>query len=96
LIEKLKNAQNPHEKNIQASFDALQAYLVNSLDGAFLWDTNIKQLFESIASSKSETLWYRDVLFKYFLTMEQLQENMKEYQELTRLAGLAITEMCDS
>ncbi len=51
----------------------------------------MEQLVETIASSKSETLWHRDILFKYFLTMEQLQENMKEYQELMNLAGMFAT-----
>lgn len=49
---------------------------------------DMEQLVETISSSKSETLWHRDILFKYFLTMEQLQENMKEYQKLMSLAGI--------
>lgn len=49
----------------------------------------MEQLVETISSSKPETLWHRDTLFQYFLTMEKLQENMKEYQELMSLAGMS-------
>ena len=50
----------------------------------------MEQLVETISSTKPETLWHRDTLFQYFLTMEKLQENMKEYQELMNLAGMRI------
>jgi hypothetical protein len=52
----------------------------------------MEQLVETISSSKPETLWHRDTLFQYLLTMEKLQENMKEYQELMNLAGTCKSE----
>lgn len=47
----------------------------------------MEEIVETIATSKNETLWPRDLLFKYLVQMAQLQENMKEYEDLTNLAG---------
>lgn len=99
-IEQLKSQQDPNERNkdasLQDTFLALKNYLSSRPDGTFQWDKNMEQLVETISSSKSETLWNRDILFKYFLTMEQLQENMKEYQKLMSLAALALCDIHDS
>jgi len=99
-ILKIKAEQELHiDANVpsyQETFVALKAYLSNRPDGTFVWDKDMEQIVETIAATKSETLWHRDILFKYFLTMEQLQENMKEYQELMNLAALALCDIHDS
>lgn len=102
-VEKIMKIRAEQEANMDANapsyhetFVALKAYLANRPDGTFQWDKNMEQIVETIAATKSETLWHRDILFKYFLTMEQLQENMKEYQELMNLAALALCDLHDS
>jgi len=42
---------------------------------------------------KTEHIWPRDVLFSYLQTMEKLQNNIKEYQDLQYLAGVALHEL---
>lgn len=39
----------------------------------------------SVAGKQNETMWPKDTLFKFLIAMENLQENMKEYQELNLL-----------
>jgi len=99
-VEAIRNikeeANNNTGPSFQGTFLALKSYLATRPDGSFQWDKNMEQLVETIVATKSETLWHRDILFKYFLTMEQLQENMKEYQELTNLAALALCNLHDT
>ncbi len=50
--------------------------------------SDMETLVETIATSKSETMWNRDILLQYFLTMEKLQENMKELSPRTQFKKL--------
>eukprot|EP01112_Ceratiomyxa_fruticulosa_P012269 TRINITY_DN3389_c0_g1_i2.p1 TRINITY_DN3389_c0_g1~~TRINITY_DN3389_c0_g1_i2.p1 ORF type:complete len:573 (+),score=116.85 TRINITY_DN3389_c0_g1_i2:221-1939(+) len=95
------NAQHtqPHPATLQESFAIIQSYLAQRSDasqGVFRYDKAMERLLDTLANSKTETLWHRDTLFKYLLAMEQLQENMKKYQELLNLATLALSEIHDS
>ena len=46
--------------------------------------------------NSAETMWPRDTLFEYLQTMEKLQENMQEYQELQHIAACALFEIAES
>eukprot|EP00899_Mesostigma_viride_P012119 jgi/Mesvir1/20908/Mv07981-RA.5 len=58
--------------------------------GSAKWVSLIKQLNAAIAQVPHDTLWPRDTLFKYYETMEALQENFREYHELQRAVVDAI------
>ena len=62
---------------------------------ALQWQEIVQKTLLTLKSRRQETLWPRDTLFKYLQTMEQLQENMKEYQELRYLAACALYEVYD-
>eukprot|EP01029_Cantina_marsupialis_P023209 TRINITY_DN575195_c1_g2_i1.p1 TRINITY_DN575195_c1_g2~~TRINITY_DN575195_c1_g2_i1.p1 ORF type:complete len:455 (-),score=72.32 TRINITY_DN575195_c1_g2_i1:208-1572(-) len=60
------------------------------------WAKTVKGTLPSLASNrKGETQWPRDTLFHYYRTLETLQENMKEYEELQLLAVNALTDIFD-
>ena len=40
------------------------------------------ETLHALADSTAETMWPRDTLFEYLQLMENLQENMKEYEEV--------------
>eukprot|EP01086_Lenisia_limosa_P005241 TRINITY_DN21660_c0_g1_i1.p1 TRINITY_DN21660_c0_g1~~TRINITY_DN21660_c0_g1_i1.p1 ORF type:complete len:294 (-),score=29.46 TRINITY_DN21660_c0_g1_i1:178-1008(-) len=48
------------------------------------------------AVERVETAWPRDTLFRYFQSIEALQENMREYRELQVLAAAALHEFHDT
>jgi len=54
---------------------------------------NSLNLFSSSSQDHGTTLWPRDTLLDYLQTMERLQENMKEYQELEQLATAALLDI---
>ena len=60
------------------------------------WETVGEKALASLVSKTSSTLWPRDTLFKYFQTMDRLQENMKEFQELQNLGALALLNIHDT
>eukprot|EP00736_Rhodelphis_marinus_P001469 Rmarinus@m.27381 len=64
-------------------------------EGAQL-ENMVMQMIGELKSRRVETLWPRDTLFKYFQLMEQLQENMKEYQELQLLLAWTLHEINDT
>ncbi|KAJ3105736.1 Golgi apparatus membrane protein TVP23 A [Phlyctochytrium bullatum] len=60
------------------------------------WEATVAETLTALASTRSETMWPRDTLFKYLQLMENLQENMKEYEELQLLATSALLEIHDT
>ncbi|KAI9140414.1 Ion transport protein-domain-containing protein [Paraphysoderma sedebokerense] len=60
------------------------------------WEQTVDETLQAFGTVKGETLWPRDTLFKYFQVMESLQENMKEFEELQRLANGVLLEIFDS
>ncbi|ORY61817.1 hypothetical protein LY90DRAFT_505530 [Neocallimastix californiae] len=54
------------------------------------WENTISNTLNGLLSKQKETIWPRDTLFKYLQIMENLQENMKEYQELQLIAAKLI------
>jgi cation channel sperm-associated protein 2 len=59
------------------------------------WVRVVQSTLEGLKTEKKEYVWSRDALFEYLTTMEQLQNNMREYQELQYLASVAIFAMCE-
>jgi cation channel sperm-associated protein 2 len=51
------------------------------------WDEMVHENLKALSTDPVQTLWPRDTLFKYYQLMEQLQENMEEYNELQQLIG---------
>jgi len=60
-------------------------------DKADAWQRFVMQSIKVFQDQDpGSTLWPRDTLLEYLQTMERLQENMKEFQELQHLASLAL------
>lgn len=76
--------------------DRIQKLLSASTGVSKGWEKTVAETLQGLASRKEETMWPRDSLFKYFQCMENLQENMKEYQELQSLATWTLLELHDS
>jgi len=51
------------------------------------WENTISNTLQGLLGKQKDTTWPRDTLFRYLQIMENLQENMKEYQELQLIAG---------
>ncbi|KAJ3194688.1 hypothetical protein HK101_002162 [Irineochytrium annulatum] len=81
----LRRAINEVRKDTDV-LQSIQRLLVASHGISKGWETTVAETLTSFAASKSETMWPRDTLFKYLQLMENLQENMKEYEELQLLA----------
>ena len=67
-----KNSRAVNE-NDTAEFDMTQ------------WELAIQMHMDKVKGSPKESLWPRDVLFKYYQLMERIQENLQERQEIIRL-----------
>lgn len=66
--------------------ETIQKVLVASYGISKGWETTVQETLGALAGKQLETMWPRDTLFRYFQIMENLQENMKEYQELQLMA----------
>ncbi|KAJ3211479.1 Cation channel sperm-associated protein 2 [Dinochytrium kinnereticum] len=80
----------------QDILQSIQKLLVASHGMSRGWEATVGETLAGLASSQSETMWPRDTLFKYLQLMENLQENMKEYEELQLLASCALLEIHDT
>ena len=67
---------------------------VNELDTAEFditqWELAIQMHMDKMKGFPKESLWPRDVLFKYYQLMERIQENLQERQEIIRLFSLCM------
>lgn len=53
------------------------------------WDDFVRAFFHrDIQLAVGESLWPRDTLLKYYLQMCMLQENLREYQQISLLTGI--------
>ncbi|EPZ34913.1 hypothetical protein ROZALSC1DRAFT_28316 [Rozella allomycis CSF55] len=60
------------------------------------WEKTVTETLNALYSTSiGDTYWPRDTIFRYFRTMETLQENMKEYQELQSLMVQALLDLHD-
>ncbi|KAI8841297.1 hypothetical protein BC829DRAFT_446759 [Chytridium lagenaria] len=82
-INELKDMDKDHD-----ILQSIQKLLVASHGMSRGWEATVAETLMALASSQSETMWPRDTLFKYLQLMENLQENMKEYEELQLLASV--------
>ena len=60
------------------------------------WQKTVVENLENLAKEEATFCWPRDSLFRYFLMMEAMQENLKERQELMNLATEAVLHVADS
>lgn len=74
----------------------IQKLIKESYGSSASWEKNVSEALKSLTVNVKEVDWPRDTLFKYFQTMQELQENMREFQELDRLATLMLLEMHES
>jgi hypothetical protein len=59
------------------------------------WDITVTETIQALSNKQVNAIWPRDTLFKYLQLMEDLQENLREYEELQYLATCAILNMHD-
>ncbi|KAJ3413290.1 Exportin-2 [Chytridiales sp. JEL 0842] len=76
--------QKPNGKDTDV-LQTIQKLLVASHGISKGWESTVAETLTVLADSKAETMWPRDSLFQYLQLMENLQENMKEYEELQLL-----------
>ncbi len=82
------NETNNGRNEVDAVLNSVQVMLAENNVLTRGWDQKIQETIKLLATAKiGETVWPRDTLFAFLQTMEELQENMKEYQELSNLAG---------
>ena len=60
------------------------------------WNEMVHENLKALAANPVQTLWPRDTLFKYYELLEQLQENVEEYEELQKLAVQCLLKLQDS
>lgn len=80
-------------EGIEDMIKNIQKVIKESYGSSSSWEKNISDALKSLTDNHKESDWPRDTLFKYFQTMQELQENMREFQELDRLATVMILEM---
>eukprot|EP00948_MAST-09A_sp_MAST-9A-sp1_P000879 g879.t1 len=83
------------EKKNNSPYESARALTKKTKDPD-LWHREVENVLATLKDSRSETLWHRDTLFEYLQSLEKLQENMKEYQELQGLAAEALFKIYDS
>ncbi|KAJ3327410.1 Cysteine protease atg4b [Blyttiomyces sp. JEL0837] len=81
--KKLSSCINSKDSDVLQS---IQKLLVASHGISKGWEATVAETLTALAGTQSETMWPRDTLFKYLQVMENLQENMKEYEELQLLS----------
>ena len=59
------------------------------------WENIVQRHMELTHMIPGEILWSRDILFRYFQTMELMQENLKERTEIIKLLNLAVLQLHD-
>ncbi|CAK8695035.1 unnamed protein product [Clavelina lepadiformis] len=59
------------------------------------WDSLVQRHMDLTSASTGETIWARDVLFKFYQAMENIQENLKERQDILNLLNLALLQIHD-
>ena len=59
------------------------------------WENIVQRHIELSDKIPGEFLWSRDLLFRYFQTMEMMQENLKERSQILQYLNLAILQMHD-
>ncbi|KAI8804223.1 Ion transport protein-domain-containing protein [Cladochytrium replicatum] len=91
-VEKESSKDLNEKKNILLN---IQDLLVASNGNSKGWESTVAETLTAFSGKQTETMWPRDTLFKYFQVMENLQENMKEYQELQLLAAWTLMELQD-
>jgi nitrogen fixation/metabolism regulation signal transduction histidine kinase len=72
----------------QTSHEPVQADIPEDDRNELLsWQRVVTRTLVGLAAKTSEHIWPRDTLFEYLRAMEQMQNNIKEYQDLQYLAG---------
>ncbi|KAJ3220425.1 Cation channel sperm-associated protein 2 [Clydaea vesicula] len=85
------------EENVDKLILTIQQLMIENQGNSEEWEEIVKETMTALLAGKqSDVMWPRDTLFKYLQTMETLQENMKEYQELQNLLNWAILELHDT
>ncbi|XP_039261696.1 cation channel sperm-associated protein 2-like [Styela clava] len=59
------------------------------------WDSLVQCHLDKIHQLSSETAWPRDTLFRFYHTMEKLQENLQERQDIFKMTALAFLQIHD-
>ncbi|KAG4087957.1 hypothetical protein H8356DRAFT_1726378 [Neocallimastix lanati (nom. inval.)] len=67
--------------------ETIQRLLIVSNKISQGWENTISNTLQGLLGKQKDTTWPRDTLFRYLQIMENLQENMKEYQELQLIAA---------
>eukprot|EP00741_Cyanophora_paradoxa_P000823 tig00000444_g794.t1 len=65
-------------------------------EDATMWEQVLSRTLPALASRTGETVWPRAVLLEYLQVMQELQENMLEYQQLEHLTALALHHAADT
>ncbi|KAI8926773.1 Ion transport protein-domain-containing protein, partial [Entophlyctis helioformis] len=97
-VASIRSNQTGHDNDRHLELlKSMQRLMIASHDVSLGWDMTVQETLASLAiDQRDETLWPRDLLFKYLQLMETLMENMKEYQELSQLASKQLMEMFDT
>jgi len=88
-LSSIKEDSTEKLEDIKASdiIETIQKLLIVSNKISQGWENTISKTLNGLLGKQKETIWPRDTLFKYLQIMENLQENMKEYQELQLIAA---------
>ncbi|KAI9217835.1 Ion transport protein-domain-containing protein [Blastocladiella britannica] len=99
------DGETPEMKAARLAADAASSELVAKIQAALAdargvsleWERTIRDTLLALGASggRGTTMWPRDTLFRYFQLMENLQENVKEYQELQQMVNVALLELSD-
>jgi cation channel sperm-associated protein 2 len=67
--------------------------LKGNMDKAKGWDAMVGKTLDALQGLQADYIWPRNTLFNYLRTMEQLQNNLKEYEDLQALSAVAVSEL---
>uniref|UniRef100_H2Y4N6 Ion transport domain-containing protein n=1 Tax=Ciona savignyi TaxID=51511 RepID=H2Y4N6_CIOSA len=59
------------------------------------WDNIVQRHLDLVATPSTETVWPRDILFKFYQAMENLQENLQERNDIISLLNHALLQIHD-
>ncbi|KAJ3131031.1 hypothetical protein HK100_006954 [Physocladia obscura] len=91
-----KSSIQPVEKNNGDVLFTIQKLLATSNGISRGWEDTVRETLTALEDANVETMWPRNILFEYLQVMENLHENMKEYEELQELCSWCLLELHDT
>ncbi|KAJ3241158.1 hypothetical protein HDU78_001977 [Chytriomyces hyalinus] len=100
MVEKRQASVSSHDSQLrnqqQDVLETVKKLLVTTSGIQKGWEETVQETLIALKDANVETLWPKDSLLEYLQVMENLQENMKEYEELQIMCSWSLLELHDT